>query len=251
MFFEVVGDDFAEEVVFFATLSEEEHSPSLLPRFVGGLEAAELGSWEVFHVVGDAHFVEDFQELGRGGQGESRFAVNVRPESVGAVLGRVPMEDDEDAFGGVLGEFLDEAIDVAGGVDDVGAQDDLGGLSPGVFPGGFDEGDVWDVVGAGFFPKGLGHGWGGFHGGDVAASEGEGEGESSRSGADVDEGVVGLDFAGEAVEEGVVGAVGVGAEADGHAVPVVVVGIGLVAESFGLGVFDEDLVEPGLGGGDH
>ena len=51
----------------------------------------------------------------------------------------------------------------------------------------------------------------------------------------------------EAVEEGVVGTVGVGAEADGHAVPVVVVGVGLVAEAFGLGVFGLDHGEPFFG----
>ena len=93
----------AEEVVFFGAFGEEEHTSCVLPRFVGGLEAVEFGGWEVFDVVVDAHFVEDFEELGRGWQGESGFAVNVRPESVGAVLGRVPVEDDEDAFTGVVG----------------------------------------------------------------------------------------------------------------------------------------------------
>ena len=207
----------------------------------------EVGGWEVFDVVFDAHFVEDLEELGSGGQGDSLFAMNIGPESVGAVLGRVPVEDDEDAFFGVGGEFLDEAIDVAGGVEDVGAEDDVGGLGLGFFPSGFDEGGVLDVVVGGFFAEGLGHGGGGFDGDDVAAFEGEGEGESAGAGADVYEGVVGLDFVGEAVEEGVVGAVGVVAEGDGHAVPVVVVGVGLVAESFGLGVFGLDGFEPGLG----
>ena len=247
-FFEVVGDDLAEEVVFFGAFGEEEHSAGLLPGFVGGLEAVEFGDWEVFDVVGDAHFVEDFYELGSGGKGDSSFAVNVGPEPVGAVLGRVPVEDDEDAFSGVVGELLDELVHSSGGVDDVGAEDDFCGLDFGVFPGGLDEGDVLNVVGSGFLKERAGHGGGGLHGGDVAASEGEGEGESAGAGADVDEGILGLDFTCESVEEGVVGAVGIGAEADGHAVPVVVVGIGLVAESFGLGVFGEDGLEPFLGG---
>ena len=246
--FQVVFDGGAEEVVFFAAFGEKEHSPCLLPCFVGGLEAVEFGGWQVFDVIGDAHFVEDFQELGTGGQGESSFAVNVGPEAVCAVLGRVPVEDDEDAFLGVVGELSDKLVYVAGGVDNVGAEDDVGGPDFSVFPHGLDEGDVFDVVGGGFFPEGFDHGGGGFDGGDVLATEGEGEGEATGAGADVDEGVVGLDFAGEAVEEGVVGAVGIGAEADGHAVPVVVVGVGLVAETFGLGVFSADHCEPILGG---
>ena len=59
---------------------------------------------------------------------------------------------------------------------------------------------------------------------------------------------MGFDFEGEAIQQGVVGTVGVGAEADGHAVPVVVVGVGLVAEAFGLGVFGLDHGEPFIGG---
>ena len=100
----------------------------------------------------------------------------------------------------------------------------------------------------GFFKEGLGHGGGRFDGGQVTAAEGEGEGKTTGAGADVDESVVGLDFEGEAIEKGVVGAVGVGAEADGHAVPVVVVGVGLVAEAFGLGVFGLDHGEPFFSG---
>ena len=187
----------------------------------------------------------------RGGQGDAFFAVDVGPEGVGAVLGRVPVEDDEDAFFCVVGEFLDEGVDVSDGIDDVGAEDEVGGLDCRVFPGGLDEGDVLDVVAAGFLQECTSHGGGGFDGGDVAATEGEGEGEAAGAGAGVDEGLMGLDERGEAVEEGIVGAVGVGAEADGHAVPVVVVGVGLVAETFGLGVFGEDLVQPVLGGWDH
>ena len=61
------------------------------------------GGWEVFDVVGEAHFVEDSEKLGRGGKGDAFFAVNVGPESISAVLGRVPVEDDEDAFLRVIG----------------------------------------------------------------------------------------------------------------------------------------------------
>ena len=43
------------------------------------LKAAEIGGWQVFDVGRDAHFVEEFQELGGGGQGEPGFAVNVGP----------------------------------------------------------------------------------------------------------------------------------------------------------------------------
>ena len=64
--FEVVFDGGAEEAVFFAALGQEEHSPCLLPRFVGGLKAVKFGCWEVFDVVGDGHFVQEFQQLGRG-----------------------------------------------------------------------------------------------------------------------------------------------------------------------------------------
>lgn len=102
------------------------------------------------------------------------------------------MEDDEDAFQGVGGQFSDKLIYVTGGVGDVGAEDEVGGLGLGVFPGRFDEVDVLDVVVAGFFKEGLGHGGGGFDGGDVFASEGEGEGQTAGAGADVDEGVAGL-----------------------------------------------------------
>ena len=133
----------------------------------------------------------------------------------------------------------------------MGAEDDVGGVGCGVFPGGLYEGDVLDVVVLRFLKERSSHGGGGFDGGDVTATEGEGEGEAAGAGADVDEGVIWPDFTGEAVEEGVVGAVGVGAEADSHAVPVVVVGVGLVAEAFGLSVFGEDLIEPVLGGWDH
>ena len=69
----------AQEAVFFAAFRQEEHPPSLLPRFVGGLEAVEFGGWQVFDVGCDAHFVEEFQELGGGRQGEPGFAVNVGP----------------------------------------------------------------------------------------------------------------------------------------------------------------------------
>ena len=105
-----------------------------------------------------------------------------------------------------------------------------------------------DVVGLGFFEEGLGHGGGRLDGGYVAAAEGEGVGPAGRGQrSDIYEGLVGFDFEGEAVEEGVVGTVGVGAEADGHAVPVVVVGVGLVAETLGLGVFGLDHGEPFFG----
>ena len=57
--------------VFFASLGQEEHSPGLLPRLVGGLEAVEFGGWQVFDVGGDAHFVQEFQELGGGGAGRA------------------------------------------------------------------------------------------------------------------------------------------------------------------------------------
>ena len=111
----------------------------------------------------------------------------------------------------------------------MGAEDEVGGVGLGIFPSCFDEVDVLDVVVTGFFEEGLGHGGGRLDGGQVTAAEGEGEGQTTGAGADVDEGMVGLDFEGEAVQKGVVGAVGVGTEADGHAVPVVVVGVGLVA----------------------
>ena len=78
-FFQVVFYGGAQEAVFFAAFRQEEHSSSLLPRLVGGLEAVEFGGWQVFDVGGDAHFVQEFQELGSGGQGEPGFAVNVGP----------------------------------------------------------------------------------------------------------------------------------------------------------------------------
>ena len=46
--FQMVFYGGAQEAVFFASLGQEEHSPSLLPRFVGGLEAVEFGGWQVF-----------------------------------------------------------------------------------------------------------------------------------------------------------------------------------------------------------
>ena len=45
----------------------------------------------------------------------------------------------------------------------------------------------------GFFEEGLGHGGGRLDGGQVTAAEGEGEGKTTGAGADVDEGMVGLD----------------------------------------------------------
>ena len=72
--FQVIFYGGAREAVFFASFRQEEHSPSLLPCFVGGLEAAEFGGWQVFDVGRDAHFVQEFQAVeGAAGRGR-RFS---------------------------------------------------------------------------------------------------------------------------------------------------------------------------------
>ena len=50
------------------------------------------------------------------------------------MLGRVPEEDDEDAFEGVGGQLIDEPVYAPSGIEDVGAEDEVGGLGLGVFP---------------------------------------------------------------------------------------------------------------------
>ena len=77
--FQVIFYDGAKVMILFAAFGQKEHSPSLLPGLVGGLEAVEFGGWQVFDVGGDAHFVEELQQLGGGRQGEPGFAVNVGP----------------------------------------------------------------------------------------------------------------------------------------------------------------------------